>query len=409
MRVLMLSWEYPPHLIGGLGKHVVDLTPALARAGVEVHVFTPQLNDGAPYEVTPDRVHVHRVATPAIVDYGYLPLVQQANRAIERAARALHADSLHFDIIHAHDWLMASAGIALKHAWRMPLISTIHATERGRGQGNLLSELSRQINDLEWSLTYESWRVITCSHFMAMQVHDYFRVPLDKIDVVPNGVNIRPNPFGSGRERRAFRRRFVADSQPLAFYVGRIVYEKGLHILLDAWPMVRSTVSNARLLVAGAGANLDAIKARAWDLGLTHDVIFTGFISDEERDKLYHIADVAIFPSIYEPFGIVALEAMAAHCPVVATDTGGLSEVVKLHETGLKVIPNDPGSLAWGIVHSLKHPEWARVRARNAYREVRFRYSWDTIAAATVEVYRRAYREWDTGSWGKELAHRPAE
>jgi glycogen(starch) synthase len=131
-------------------------------------------------------------------------------------------------------------------------------------------------------------------------------------------------------------------------------------------------------------------------------VQFAGFIPDEERDKIYRVADVAVFPSLYEPFGIVALEAMAACCPVVVAATGGLSEVVQLHETGLTVHPNDAGSLAWGILHSLQHSEWSRARAENALDAVRDLFNWSTIAAATVDVYNRAHLEWQTDDWGKQ-------
>jgi glycosyltransferase involved in cell wall biosynthesis len=222
--------------------------------------------------------------------------------------------------------------------------------------------------------------------------------------VVPNGIYVHPDPFASEAERAAFRRHFVADGQPLVFYVGRLVYEKGLHVLLDAWPQVLAAFPRARLVIAGTGAYLDTLKSRAWALGIAADVIFTGFIPDDERDKLYHVADAATFPSLYEPFGIVALEAMAARCPVVVAETGGLTEVVALHETGLKVHPGDSSSLAWGILHTLQHPDWSRARAENAYRVASEEYNWDAIAAATLGVYERAYVEWQLDDWGKELA-----
>jgi glycosyltransferase involved in cell wall biosynthesis len=244
--------------------------------------------------------------------------------------------------------------------------------------------------------------VIACSRFMAHQIHDYFHTPLDKIDVVPNGIYVRPDPFASDEERLAFRRRFAGDDQPLVYYVGRIVYEKGLHVLLDAWPQVLAALPRARLLIAGAGGYLPALVQRAQDLGIATQVRFAGFIPDDERDQLYHAADVAVFPSLYEPFGIVALEAMAARCPVVVAATGGLAEVVTAHETGLCVQPNDPVSLAWGILHSLQHPDWSRTRAENAYRAARDSFNWHAIAGATAEVYTRACAEWRANAWGTQ-------
>ncbi|HEU4327041.1 MAG TPA: glycosyltransferase family 4 protein [Roseiflexaceae bacterium] len=403
MRVLMLSWEYPPHVVGGLGKHVLELTPPLVAEGAEIHVLTPLLRSGAARETTPDGVVVSRVEPPRMEDYGFVTFATQVNDALIGAARKLQLNSQRFDLIHAHDWLTARAGITLKHAWRIPLIATIHATERGRWQGSVWNGQTEQINGIEWQLCYESWRVITCSQFMGQQVQEYFGVPDDKVDVIPNGVRITPSPFRSEAERLAWRRRFADDGRPIVFYVGRVVYEKGLHVLLAAWPEVLAEYPGARLLIAGTGNYLDALKASAWALGLTRDVIFTGFIPDEDRDRLYHIADVAVFPSLYEPFGIVALEAMAARCPVVVAETGGLKEVVRLHETGLTVHPNDPQSLAWGILHTLRHPEWSRARTENGYREAAEVYCWEHVASATHAVYRRTQGEWQQSSWGKEI------
>jgi glycogen(starch) synthase len=403
MRVLMLSWEFPPHVVGGMGKHVTDLAPALVQQGVEVHVMTPLLRGGLARETTGDGVHVHRVEPPRMESYGFIAFAQQTNALMEGAARELQAEGGDFQLIHAHDWLAAHAGIGLKHTWRRPLVATIHATERGRQQGYVGSGHAEQVNSIEWWLTYEAWRVVACSRFMARQINSYFNTPLDKIDMVPNGIYIHPNPFASEDERGAFRRQFVADDQPLVFYVGRLVYEKGLQILLDAWPQVLATFPRARLVIAGTGAYLDALKSRAWALGIAAEVIFTGFIPDDERDKLYCVADVATFPSLYEPFGIVALEAMVARCPVVVAETGGLAEVVAPHETGLTIHPDDSGSLAWGILHTLQHPDWSRARAENAYRVASQEYSWKRIAAATVGVYERAYAEWQLDDWGKEL------
>ncbi len=404
MRVLMLSWEYPPHVVGGLGKHVMDLAPALAQEGLEVHVVTPLLRGGAAYEAQPTGVIVHRVEPPHMEDYGFVAFAQQTNTFMERFAHSLQCEVGDFQLIHAHDWLVAPAGVALKHAWRRPLIATIHATERGRGQGQVHNGHAEQVNGLEWWLTYEAWRVVTCSHFMAGQITEYFSTPPDKIDVIANGIYVRPNPFACDEECRTFRRRFVEDDQPLAFYVGRIVYEKGLHILLEAWPQVLARQPRARLVIAGAGSYLETLKSSARSLGVADSVLFTGFLPDEDRDRLYYIADVAAFPSIYEPFGIVALEAMAAHCPVVVAETGGLSEVIRPHETGLTVLPNDAGSLAWGILHTLEHPEWSRARAENAFRAVCDTFNWHRIAATTARVYERTYAAWQQGSWGAELA-----
>ncbi len=402
MRVLMLSWEFPPHIVGGLGRHVMHLAPAIARLGIEVHVLTPQRRGGATSEVTPEGVHVHRVVPPAIPEDDLVTFTQQTNITIEAAAHALHHKYGPFDIIHAHDWQVANVGTVLKHAWHIPLIATIHATERGRGQGYIWSRQSEQINHTEWQLTFEAWRVIVCSHFMADQLFQYFGTPSDKIDVIPNGITIQPSPFRGAAERAAFRETFVEDGQPLVFNVGRVVFEKGVHVLLEAWPGVLAQQPGARLVIAGVGSQLDRLKARAWELGIAEQVDFVGFISDEQLDRLYHAADAAVFPSLYEPFGIVALEAMAARCPVIVTQTGGLMEVVQMHRTGLAVPPNNPEALTWAILHTTQHTDWTSARVEDAFAEARDMFSWQRVAMETIEVYKRTYAAWEQNDWGKQ-------
>jgi glycosyltransferase involved in cell wall biosynthesis len=141
------------------------------------------------------------------------------------------------------------------------------------------------------------------------------------------------------------------------------------------------------------------LRSLAWSLGIGEKVLLTGFISDENRDRLFKIADCAVFPSLYEPFGIVALEAMAAKCPVVVTEVGGLKDVVMHAETGITVYPDDPESLAWGILHTLQHPEWSAARVKKAYRVVRDDYNWERIAQMTKDIYRRIVVERAITNW----------
>src|SRR5207248_8807694 len=144
-----------------------------------------------------------------------------------------------------------------------------------------------------------------------------------------------------------------------------------LQVLVDAVPLVLSEWPEVKFVIAGGGGYAHDLRAKADALGVAASILFTGRVPDEVRDGLFKVADCAVFPSLYEPFGIVALEAMAAGTPVVVSDVGGLSEVVDLHVTGIKVHPNDPASLAWGILHTLRHPEWSRQRAENANRVAR--------------------------------------
>jgi glycogen synthase len=398
----MLSWEYPPHLIGGMGKHVYELVPALSDVGVEVHLVTPHLGGGPAEEQVAANAWVYRVPAPEIApgEADSVSFAQISNNSLERKARDLLARLGRFDLVHAHDWLVAYSAVAIKYAARIPLIVTVHSTERGRGQGHLASDQALAIHGTEWWLTFEAWRVITVSQFMAQQVNDFFHVPFDKIDVINNGVRLPRNHALSEAERQALRQRYAADGEPIVYYVGRLVYEKGIHVLIDAAPQILHEYGPVKYVIAGAGNQLGALRQRVLERDIAAYFSFPGFIPDQERDGLYQIADVATFPSLYEPFGIVALEAMVHHCPVVVSATGGLAEVVKLHETGLTCYPGNPESLAWAVLETLCHPDWARARAENAYHEVHVLYSWDTIARRTRAVYEHAVQEWQHSPWG---------
>lgn len=399
MHVLQLSWEFPPHVVGGMGRHVAELAPALAAAGLCVSVITPQLRGGLIEELLSPGLCVYRVPISQVSGVDFPHYVALVNRELEQFALSLRESVGRFDLIHCHDWLTAEVSGRLKHLWQTPLVATVHSTERGRGRGQLSNRAAHQINDQEWLLTYESWRVIVCSQFMFHHVTDCFRTPADKIDIVPNGIALASQPFADASERLAFRRRFVADNEHLVFYVGRIVYEKGLQVLIDAWPQIER--ANARLLIAGTGSYLDILQQHAVAAGLDGRVRFAGFLSDDERDKIYHVADVAVFPSLYEPFGIVALEASATGCPLVVSDAGGLAEVVRDRETGLITPAGDVSALAAAVLECLHSPGLARARAAAAVEEMRRRYTWDQIAAATISIYRGILSEWEAGNWGK--------
>jgi glycogen(starch) synthase len=394
MRILMLSWEYPPHIVGGLGQHVADLAPALAAHGTDVHVVTPLWKTDGEFVDSPG-VTVYRVPV-ALGDGDIMDQAQRVNRQLELAARSLVEDQPDFDLVHAHDWLVSFAGIGLKQAFRLPLLATVHATEYGRSQGRLDGPLSRAINEQEWRLVLEAWRVIVCSNFMATELIGNVGAPPDKVDVIPNGVRVDRFQSLKGTDHTLLRARFAFPDEKIVFNVGRMVREKGLHVLVEAMPIVLAQSPDAKFVVAGKPDSWGywaAARARAEELGLDAKCYFTGFLPDDERDALLTLADVAVFPSLYEPFGIVAPEAMAAGAPVVASSAGGLAEVVIHRLTGLTAYPDSPASLAWAIVETLRNPLEAHARARSAYRRVVREYDWGRIAAATHDVYLQVVAE----------------
>ena len=392
MRVLMFSWEYPPYVVGGLGKHTAELIPPMGTLpNLEVHLVTPRLGGGEQVEQV-GQVTIHRVEPPP-VEGDFYTSAWQTNLRLEEYANQLCDDTGPFELVHIHDWLVAFAGAAFKRSYGVPLLSTVHATERGRGRGYLASEQARAINHVEWWLTYESWRVIACSEYMRDEVANYFQCPRDKIDVVPNGVDTSRFDELEGQEFTPFRNMYALPEEKIVFSVGRVVFEKGLHILVRAMPAILAQEPLAKVVIAGKGPELESLRSLAWSLGVGEKVLLTGFISDEDRDKLFRIASCSVFPSLYEPFGIVALEAMAAKCPVVVSEVGGLQDVVQHAETGITVYSDDTDSLAWGILHTLQHPEWAASRVANAYHVVREEYNWERIAQRTYEIYRQVISE----------------
>ena len=407
MRVLMLSWEYTPHMVGGLGKHVVELLPELIDQGVEVHLITPRFRGGEPEEPlrgadgrpAANGSRVYRVDPHPYQMPNFYTNAVQTNVLLEQAARHLVEQSGRFDLIHAHDWLVSFSAIALKHSRHLPLLATIHATEMGRNRGHLGDQMQRDIHMAEWNLLHESWRVIACADFMAWEIGTYFGASRDKIDVIPNGVDPAPFDRLDRAALQSWRDQIVPPDTKIVFYVGRLVWEKGLQVLVDAAPQIVSIYPRVKFVIAGGGDFRHDLAERARRNGVGDWFLFPGRISDEDRDRLYKVADVAVFPSLYEPFGIVALEAMAAGTPVVVSDVGGLSEVVNLHETGIKVHPDDPGSLAWGILHTLVNEQWAAARAANARRVAREQFNWRRIAGMTKVVYERVAYEARGGTW----------
>lgn len=396
MRVLMLSWEFPPKIVGGIARHVHDLSLALVKKGVEVSVITCGVQGAADYE-TLNGVKVYRVVmnNPSTPDF--LTWVLQLNLNMVEMANRLALLGATFDLIHAHDWLSGFAGKNLKHSWRIPLISTIHATEYGRNNG-LHNDLQRYISNVEWWLGYESWRVICCSHYMESELQRVFQMPGDKIRVIPNGVY--PEEFTQTTlDPAKIRSRFCAPDEKLLFYVGRIVREKGLGVLLDAFSRVLGVEPKTKLVIAGKGPYLDELKHRAYQLGIFHRIYFTGYIDDNTRNALYKAASIAVFPSLYEPFGIVALEGMAAETPVITTDAGGLNEIIRHGENGLKAYCDNVNSLADNIIWALQHPDHCRQIKGKALEDLQKIYNWDKIADQTRKVYGEIIKEAQESTW----------
>lgn len=395
MKILMLSWEYPPKNVGGLSNHVFYLSQALKKMGHEIHVITCEEGE-APVEENNNGVYVHRVTPYKIETNDFAKWVMQLNFAMVEEATRLINYSGKFDLIHAHDWLSAFAAKALKWSFKIPTVSTIHATEYGRN-GGIRTDMQRYISSTEWFLTYESWKVVACSNYMRQQVRDVFALPWEKIWVIPNGVE--PENFNFDFEQSEFRRKYADDNEKIVFYVGRHVFEKGIHLLIEAAHEIVNRYNNVKFIIAGTGPMTEELKNRVRQMGIESKVSFVGYMKDEDRDRLYKVANAAVFPSLYEPFGIVALEAMAAGCPVVVSDTGGLSEIVEHKVNGLKSINGIPQSIADNVSELLYDDNLADKLKKNALKTVYEKYTWDKVAALTVNMYEMVREEVRGTEW----------
>jgi len=396
LTVMMLSWEFPPRVIGGISPHVYFLSKSLAKQGVKVYVITCDFPDAPSHEIIDDvevyRIDSYKNPAPDFATWVYLMNLNMQKETASLTRKIANK----IDVFHAHDWLVANAGIGLKHVFRKPLLVTMHSTEMGRRDG-LHTSTEKMIHETEAWLTYEAWRVICCSEYMITHVKWAFGLPSDKLVMVPNGVNT--NCYNDiDADLKDFRSKFALPEEKIVLFVGRLVYEKGIHVLINAVPKILEKV-NAKFIIVGSGYMKEQLLNIVRSMGLEHKVLFEGFLDEQTLLKLQKCADVSVVPSLFEPFGIVALEAMAAKSPVVASDTGGLSEIIEHDVTGVKVYPNNPDSLAWGITKVLLDENYRKRISENAYKRVQEKYDWEKIAQQTKHIYEGVLGEYSKSFW----------
>jgi glycogen synthase len=390
VRVLMLSWEYPPLVVGGLGRHVDALARELAQAGHDVRVVTRGEAIAAVDEIR-DGVRVRRAAVdPIALDFTtetLLAWTQAAEHALLRAALPI-VRRWRPDVVHAHDWLVAQSGVTLAQVTGAPLVVTMHATEAGRHQGWLPKPLNLAIHSVERWLAHRADAVITCSTAMHDEATRLFELDDARVLVVPNGID--PTRWRSTPRARAAARARHAGDGPLLIFAGRLVHEKGLQTLLDALPGLRRPHPGLRLLVAGTGGYEDQLQARARKRRVARAVEWAGFVPEDELGPLLGGADVAVVPSMYEPFGIVALEAAAAHTPLVVAETGGLQDLVASGVAAASFPAGDVTALTDAVLGVLADPAAAKRATSRANRVIMRDYTWHAVALHTADVYARA-------------------
>jgi glycogen(starch) synthase len=397
VKVLMVSWEYPPVVIGGLGRHVHHLATALAEADHEVVVLSrrPSGTDPSTHPSSDDVSEGVRVIAAAEDPHEFefstdmMAWTLAMGHSLVRAGLGLRSPGGYAtepwcpDVVHAHDWLVAHPAITLAEHFDVPLVSTIHATEAGRHSGWVSGKISRQVHAVEAWLVRESDSLITCSASMGGEISELFGPGLSESRVIRNGIDADLWPFA---------RRKTHEGPARLLYLGRLEYEKGVHDAIAALPRIRRTHPGTTLTIAGDGTQLDWLLEHARKHKVLKAITFVGRVDHEQLVALLHDCDAAVLPSHYEPFGIVALEAAATGAPLVTSNVGGLGEAVIDGETGMSFPPHDIAALATAVRATLDDPAAAQRRATTARQRLNSDFDWHTVAAETAQVYLTAKR-----------------
>lgn len=355
IRVAFVASEYPPHIHGGLGTVVGSLSAALGARSALVDVFVPARRG---YQPAPAGVRLRPVSvTGAHTSAEYwLRFCERVSALCGRSAPAP-------DLVHCHDWMTALAGVALRSRLGVPMVLTVHLAQ--------VSRINLALENLGLACANS---VIVNSHGVAEEIASR-GLALTRSVVFPNGVDLER--FCSLPGSQAGR---------MILFVGRLVQQKGVDVLLRAFAAVLRKCPGVRLVIAGDGYQRLYLERLSRHLGLPPNVEFVGWQTGPALTRLYQSAGMVVVPSTYEPFGLVALEAMACGRPVVASRTGGLAEVVTDGTIGYLVPPADHLSLAQRMAQLLLEPARA-VAMGQAARQEALRYSWEHVAELTHGLY----------------------
>lgn len=395
MRVLMLAWDFPPRA-GGAGAHVDGLTQALGQAGHEVVLLTVG-HPGAPAEqvlatavdvgphsdtARPVRVLRANIDLPWIPDEFHVASAASAGHQLVQLTAGLGRgpDRWIPEVIHGHNWEVAWAAETLASLYDVPLVTTFHTTTRGQHGGSLPPGEPSTIHAVESWLAHTSQHVIASSKFMAHEVISGFELPPERVHRIPNGID--PTWWAGGEHAQG--------RAPLVLTWGRVQYEKGFQVLAQAMSTLRSRVPGIECIVAGRGSYLPELQSQVDIEGVSDIMRLVGFVPDERLRAGVHRAGCVVIPSLYEPFGIVALEALAGGAPVVAARTGGLAELIDGTGAGMLFEPGNADELAVCIEMVLSDPQLASEMREAGAELLATRYSWAAIARATVRLYATA-------------------
>lgn len=416
MRLAVLVYEYPPKIVGGLGTYAAEITRKFVLSENDVSVFTMNDDQGAlPTRELWRGIEIHRPRHIDVSDslpdviaedvrkwgrgiqffsktlvYNYLSASKIINELVRK-------EGFKYDVLVAHDWLSVIAGVTAKRELGLPLVFHVHSTEKGRTLGNG----SEVVSSIENRGGRIADLVITVSNAMKDELIE-LGFPKEKIRVCYNGVD--PDKYSPEQvdeaKRKVIRERYgLKNEDEMILFIGRLVWVKGVDKLIMAMPHVLQKIPNAKLVIVGLGDMEEHLKSMVKGLRLEDAVKFRfEFVSEEERIAHYAACDSAVFPSLYEPFGIVALEAMSMEKPVVvgASGVSGMREIVIANgpeQCGFHINPNDPVDIAWGIASCLQNQNRKQMFGKNGRKRVLAEFTWDAIAEKTLEIYDEVVKE----------------
>jgi glycogen(starch) synthase len=385
VKILHLSSEYPPAKIYGLGRFVHGLARAQAASGDDVLVLTNS-SGGAEDDVVLDGVNVHRIEfpNPPRPADGHGEVLQFNHGLVSRFfdRRAAFAG---VEIVASHDWLTALAAREIATELDVPLVVTFHDEVIGKHFGNLDRE-ARFVRDLEALTAHDATQVIANSDFIAAQVRRHYGA--DRVTAIPGGIDPLLLRVSAERHLEDFRSALADPGEVLVTYVGRLDPEKGIEVLAQAARIATAERPRLRFVFAGTGREEGPLRQIIAPLGPRARLL--GYLRGEALSLLYRSSDVVVVPSLYEPFGLVALEAMLAGATPVVSGAGGLREIVRDGEDGLVVPTGDARALAAALVRLADDEELRRRLRVSAQERARTEFAWERIAKRTRAVYEGA-------------------
>jgi glycogen(starch) synthase len=392
VRILQIASEYPPQQIFGLGRYVSDLSRELAAQGHEVSVLTNSLG-GAARDLVDRGVHVHRVdfPPPPMPPTPAAP-VMAFNLHLQQRAKSLGRKGLGDpEVVVSHDWLTAIAGHRISRRWGLPHVWTVHDTVYGKRLGKIEDMEGRVVHPIELWATREADLILVNSVAIGEEIEKVHGADRERVELLHPGID--PDACLSTQEESrltTFRSVFANPEEILITFVGRLDLEKGIDTLVNGFSILRGRLPNARLAIAGRGVLRQAIEGHIKNLNLERSVTLCGYLEGQVLRSFYRVSDLHVCPSHYEPFGLVALEAMAVGTPVIVSDTGGLRDIVSSGKVGRRFPAGDPGALAETMFEVANHPGLRSQLGQAGRKHVLQKFSWSSLAPRAASLYERA-------------------